>query len=271
MEESVNYNDLILSYHKLLSLKRKHRWTPRPTFIGVGAGRSGTSSIYVSLNRHPQVHMSPIKEINFFGIRDKVFNPNGISFHEYLNYFIGARRDQQIGEISPAYLSTERSLKRLITLLPTVKIIITLREPIERCISQYKHHSNNHSYNDINQYFRDGIQQIKDDSVPPNDWYTPGKNILQSCYSTGVEQLLDHYTPEKVFMVDYAHLRQDFERVMKDLFDFLEVDTNIPVETKRQNVSHKTEQILEEEVKEQLMEFFEPDSSRVKELTGINL
>ena len=104
----------------------------RPKFLIVGASRSGTSSLYHWLKLHPDVFMPDIKEPSFFvdgwGISD---------WHWYLSLFEPGRGKKAVGEASVAYLESPESVQLIWEKLPTIKIIILLRNPVERALSLY--------------------------------------------------------------------------------------------------------------------------------------
>ncbi|MGH2510677.1 MAG: sulfotransferase family protein, partial [Ktedonobacteraceae bacterium] len=134
---------------------------PVQQFICVGAARSGTTSLWHWLTQHPDVTVSPVKETNFFahdligrsGAGDKDSLPD-IQISDlplrnkqhaaivrdtevYLNLIMN-NNTLQHGEISPAYLYyANRVAFRIRRFNRECKIIIFLREPVSRAISNY--------------------------------------------------------------------------------------------------------------------------------------
>jgi len=106
-----------------------------PTFLGIGAQRSGTTWLDSQLRTHPQIYL-PIrrKEVHFF---DKYFD-RGLAW--YQNFFPrkqNASRFQAIGEITPKYVYSADAPARIHKLLPNCKLIVILRNPVDRAYSQY--------------------------------------------------------------------------------------------------------------------------------------
>ncbi len=186
--------EFILEFDKYSLYKQQNKVLNKPTFIGVGAGRCGTTSIYNYFNEHPDIYMSPVKEINYFGFRDKETNRYGMTFSEYTNFFMGAKEEKVIGEISPAYLTLETSAMQIKKYVPDAKIIITLRDPISRMVSQFKHHYNQHQINNINDYINLGLTTYKEekDSTYRFNWFHPVKNITQSLYFEGIQRMYEY-------------------------------------------------------------------------------
>ncbi|SUZ32523.1 hypothetical protein ROE7235_02284 [Roseibaca ekhonensis] len=100
-----------------------------------GAPKSGTSSLHVALEQHPEICMSRPKEPwFFFGDRFK----GGSTQHNSL--FSHSDSDSLIfGESSQGYFADAQSMKRIKESLEKPKIILLLRDPVERALSQYRY------------------------------------------------------------------------------------------------------------------------------------
>ena len=117
-----------------------------PDFLIVGAPRSGTTSLYQYLRRHPLIYMPANKEPHFFCEIDIATHvarrgslPGMLITEEdaYLRLFEGAAPEQTKGEATAAYLSDEAAPSRISLKIPEAKIIVVLREPIDRAHSDY--------------------------------------------------------------------------------------------------------------------------------------
>lgn len=106
---------------------------PLPTFLIIGAMRSGTTSLARSLGEHPDVFMTPGKEIHFFDRRYERGTP------WYRERFRGAATEKAIGEATQTYMFDRHSIPRIADLIPTAKLIAILRNPIDRAYSHYWH------------------------------------------------------------------------------------------------------------------------------------
>ena len=112
------------------------RW---PNFIIVGAPKAGTTALYHYLNQHPKVYLSKIKEPGYF----RSFIPENIiplpitSKEKYLELFSDVKKEVAVGEASTVYLNDPGTVKIIHDAIPDCKIIIMLRDPIERTYSSY--------------------------------------------------------------------------------------------------------------------------------------
>jgi len=123
-----------------------------PNFLIIGAAKSGTTSLYHALKQHPKIFMSPVKEPNFFALEGGELNyPQGTvdprylaqcitTKEEYNQQFEGVSNEIAVGEASPIYLYHPQAPVRIKNCLPNVKIIVILRNPIERAYSNFLHH-----------------------------------------------------------------------------------------------------------------------------------
>eukprot|EP01132_Coremiostelium_polycephalum_P004910 gene4910-6121_t len=108
-----------------------------PNFIIIGTMKSGTTFLDYYLQKHPQIAKHSKKEIWFFNS----FYSSGIEW--YANHFepimnFNTEQGQKvIGEATPFYINSPYTAARMYSTLRNVKIIITLRDPVDRCLSQY--------------------------------------------------------------------------------------------------------------------------------------
>lgn len=103
-----------------------------PNFFIVGAPRAGTTSLFQYLKLVPGIHMSAVKEPHYFGK-----NGRGRTEAEYIALFQGARENQAIGEASVSYLRDVEAPNKIKRAVPQARIIIMLRDPVERLYSHY--------------------------------------------------------------------------------------------------------------------------------------
>ena len=115
--------------------------TPASTnFLIIGAGKSGTTSLYHYLDQHRQIYMSPMKGPRFFamegqepaltGPQDDVVNSRTITRAEdYVALFRGVTDEKAVGEASDWYLSSVEAPDRIRARIPDAKLIAILRQP----------------------------------------------------------------------------------------------------------------------------------------------
>src|SRR5262245_66695854 len=111
-----------------------------PTFLIIGAGKSGTTSLYHYLKQHPDVYMSPVKEPLFFAFAGQQVSWAGsggsradsraiTSLEHYQALFREGAGRTALGEASSAYVYYPAAAERLRRLVPDAKLIVILRCP----------------------------------------------------------------------------------------------------------------------------------------------
>jgi len=144
----------------------------QPNFFIVGATKAGTTSIYNYLKNIPGIFMSAEKEPNYFS-RKNIPNDHPIipirDKKKYLELFKGVKDEKIIGEASPTYLADPEAPKLIHEAYPDAKILISLRDPVERAFSHYlmvkgvgrvKTSFRDHLEKEINQELTDDISNI---------------------------------------------------------------------------------------------------------------
>lgn len=119
-----------------LSMKPSLAHKSPPTFVGIGSMRCGSTWLYRVLKCHPDIRMSEIKEVDFFFLRPMLRH----DWNWYERLFESADTGELKpvrGEISPHYARLKAwQVRRVAEALPDLRIILTLRHPIERVWSQ---------------------------------------------------------------------------------------------------------------------------------------
>ncbi len=214
-----------------------------PNFLIVGAAKSGTTSLYHHLKQHPEIHMpSTIKETFFFtGNTFEDVNPAGgnygndaiTSLNEYKKLFEEPDRNvTAIGEACVAYLYYyENSIKNICNILSNPKIIIILRNPVDRAFSNYLHHVRdcfeNFSFEEALKLER---QREKD------NWWWGYQFTKTGSYYKQVNAYIKNFSHVKVYL--YDDLTKNTSEVVKNMYKFLEVDTSfVPDTTTKYNIS----------------------------------
>ena len=111
----------------------------KPNFLIVGAAKCGTTSLYRYLSQHPDIFMPEWKELSLFigdpfGPIHKVKKP-----YYYRKVFSKVKNQTAVGEASTTYLFDAAAPKIIKEQLGAIRIIITLRDPVNMSYSLYNH------------------------------------------------------------------------------------------------------------------------------------
>ncbi|MEB3353872.1 MAG: sulfotransferase [Cyanobacteriota bacterium] len=104
-----------------------------PSFLGLGTQKGGTTTLQAMLQQHPGVYLPAEKEVQFFTLHF------GAGLRWYGERFLAAGPTQRCGEITPYYLFHPVVPRRIRELLPAARLIVLVRDPVERCLSGLFH------------------------------------------------------------------------------------------------------------------------------------
>jgi len=112
-----------------------------PNFLIIGAAKAGTTSLYHYLRQHPDVYMSPVKEPAYYTsagedpgpVRSQTVRTRAA----YEQLFEAATTERARGEASPQYLNDVTAPDRIAADLNDVRLIVSLRNPVDRAYSSY--------------------------------------------------------------------------------------------------------------------------------------
>lgn len=178
-----------------------------PSFIGIGAQKCATTWLYDLLELHPSVGLSPLKEIHFFS---QYF---GYGLQWYRSHFIDV--DPQlsvIGEFSTSYFCDYETPRRIKECYPDSKIVLMLRDPIQRLISNHKH--------EVRIEHVTGPDFSVEAGIKNNPTY-----IEQGLYATHLERWLEFFDREQIHIVLFEQLKHDPAAVEQELYSFLKIDS----------------------------------------------
>ena len=187
--------------------------------------KCGTTSLAQYLGAHPDAYMVPKKELYFFERSD--FWARGIDW--YREQFAGAGDEQAVGEASPSYLYYRRSVERMATVMPDARLIVLLRDPIERAYSHYLHWRF-----DMVQERRSFAQAVDDEIAAgarePLD-YGPGEidfdYLARGLYLPQLEHVCEHYPRDLVHVELMDDLKRDPQELFARVCRFLEIDASV--------------------------------------------
>ena len=200
-----------------------------PDFIIAGAMKAGTTSMHHILNHHDDVFI-PRREIHFFDMDDVQQHPDFFwddsgnwTFHDYEhhykdylawygNFFQGAADGQIIGEDSTTYMASSKAPARITRLLPHVKLIFMLRNPVTRAYSHYWHLVNSgRAIYDFEGTLR----------------HTPGTILQRGYYKEHIERITQYFPRDQLKFVIFEEFTKNVQAIVDDVCGFLGLQTTI--------------------------------------------
>ncbi|PIQ22082.1 MAG: hypothetical protein COW65_05145 [Cytophagales bacterium CG18_big_fil_WC_8_21_14_2_50_42_9] len=209
----------------------------KPNLFIPGAPKSGTSSLHLYLDQHPEIQMSKIKETHNYAYDPhyvKRFDSDWI--FSYNDIFHNDPKVKYFGESSTIHCITETTIPRIIQDEINPKIIFVLRDPIERILSHYNW------LKSLGLVKKEFFKEIKDSINVPFD---PNKNlngnyksyIEFSKYATFIKRWIDAFNRENVLIITTEELSSDYFNTINTCFDFLKLPQLDEIKIVRENVT----------------------------------
>lgn len=243
-----------------------------PHFLIVGAEKAGTTSLHDYINQHPEVAESHRKEIQYFS---RYFYR---SYDWYRAHFpLRARLTDKIcGEASPYYLFHPYAAERIHGTLPEVRIIMLLREPVARSVSQYQHEvSKGRERLSIAEAFRaeesrtaGELERMRSPLyLPFNHEHFSYKRKSEYCEQ--VNRYLRVFPREQLLILQSEEFFENSAQVIRQVFDFLGIDPDyVPSNLSPSNVSRRKKTELPDDLRTELVEHFSENNEELYRLLG---
>jgi len=224
-----------------------------PNFFVVGAPKAGTTALYHYLGQHPAIYTSPIKEPAFFaadlfehkrrlglvepdpdGLRAYLDGPmterrSGVisEWEQYLKLFKNVRQETAIGEVSGNYLASNCAPRAIRERIPHARIIMMLRDPVDRLYSQYSEAAGR------GQAELDFLPWVEQQQVLEAASQPRLGAVWNGFYAQHLKRYLENFPPQQVRANLYQDYRRSVHLVLRDLFQFLNVDPDFTADVSR--------------------------------------
>jgi len=252
-----------------------------PDFIILGAEKGGTSSLYRYLIQHPFINSSVTKEINYFNkYYDRGLNWYRVCFPFKFHKFFAKNLQKKnflTGEASVRYFDHPHAPERIKQLIPNVKFIILLRNPIDRAYSQ---HSMVVRGGNEKLTFEQAIEDEKDltseeyekmlkDKNYYSDTYFRHAYLNRGIYVDKLKRWMDVFPKEQFLIMHSKDFFANPSKIYQKTLDFL----NMPqFDLKNYDVKGRVNENpkMDSKLRNQLIEYFKPHNERLYEFLGRN-
>lgn len=171
----------------------------------IGPQKAATTWVYQCLAEHPEIACPPEDTIHYFDI----FYTKGRNW--YSRFFKNAKRGQKLFDPTYTYIRSPWVPERIYKENPKAKIVICIRDPIERAFSHYWHEKKKKN---ISFEFGDVLTNYDLFS----SWIEPG------FYAKHIERYLDYFPREQILCLRFQMLKEDNEGFLHRLLSFFEVN-----------------------------------------------
>lgn len=192
---------------------------PRPSFLFIGASKSGSSWFFEILREHPNVFVPANKATFFFSN----YHARGVAWYEA--FFAKAPRASVIGEVCHDYLLSPEALRRIRAYRPDMRLVCCLRNPYARALSSWRF------------FRRNGMDQPTLAAQSERD----PSVFEQGYYATQLSTLYSIFPKDQVIIFFFEELSAAPQNVVRRLYQFIGVEPDFrpPSLHKRVNVNAK--------------------------------
>jgi hypothetical protein len=185
----------------------------RPDFLIISPAKTGSSWLAANVNRHPQLFIAEGKEVKYFSSFLRWFDLDW-----YLDHFVPARGRSK-GEASPSYalLPVER-IRLIRSLMPGVRLVYLMREPVARAWSHARH---NHLYGEAN------FLSLPSGPATEGQWrenFTHDWPLNSGDYLGQLRRWLSVFPPEQMYVGFYESIAREPAALLRRVFAFLGAD-----------------------------------------------
>lgn len=178
-----------------------------PDFIFAGPSKAGSSWLSEALREHPEIFLPDLKPVNFFNLKYHL----GMSW--YRSVFAEAGPNQVVGDASPGYIISDRAPARIAEQLDDIRVLFTLRNPIDRAFSHWWHDTTgggiNYDFEDL--LFVDQLFEVY---------------IRMGMYVDHIQRWQRHLPEEQIKVLLFDDFVEDNGAFVEDVYDFIGADSS---------------------------------------------
>ena len=202
-----------------------------PNFLIIGAAKAGTTALHEYLQQHPQIYMTPTKETNFFAFAGEDLNFQGpkdealkdfsiTDLDTYQAEFAEVTNEKAIGEACPSYLYYPQAASRIKHYLPDVRLIVILRNPVDRAYANFLH-----TVRDDREPYRNFALALQEEpNRIDNNWEWFWHYIQVGFYGKQLKHYYETFAPSQIKIYLYEDLKENAIALLQDIFCWLEVE-----------------------------------------------
>ncbi len=245
-----------------------------PDFIIIGTVRSGTTSLYYNICQHPCVLPAAYDELGFFDSNYHL----GLNWYRSLfptffsKWIVRLNKKYGItGEDTPFYIWNPIVAKRILKILPNVKLIVLFRNPVDRAYSNYhlgiRAGSENLSFEDAIQVELNRLNNTEIESENELEKYTtPRSYITKGFYADQLKIWLELFNPEQLIIVSTENLEANPQEILDKIYDFLKIPKNHKLIPEKQKIASYPK--MKSETRKFLVDFYKKYNAELFSMIG---
>ena len=244
-----------------------------PDFLIIGAPKCGTSSLYYYLIQHPSVLPAKDKEVYFF---DENYEMGILWYKSYFStifkkYFHKGSKGKKIitGEANPNYLHHPLAHIRISNSIPEVKLIVILRNPVDRAYSDHQMKIKNKwetlSFEEAIKSEQERLVGEKEKIIKKKNYlsynYTVYSYLSRGLYFDQLKEWYDHFKKEQFLIISTDDFENKPSQIMNQVFQFLDLSPFNMKFIEKKNVGSYSK--MNSETRQWLIEYFKPYNEKL--------
>jgi len=236
-------------------------------FIIAGTQKGGTTALDEYFRSHQNICMADKKEVHFFD-EDRYFEKKSPNYSKYHKYFSPNDYSQVIGEATPIYMYWNKAIERIHVYNPQIKLIIILRNPIDRAFSHWN------MERDKGRESRTFLKAILDEDSKINSPNYSQNKILsyldRGHYSQQIKNIYNYFNKNQLLILRSEDLRENPDNTLMNIAGFLSIPPFDPVYHKEVNSRSYPYKMSKEELTF-LKNFYQEEFSSLENILGWDL
>ena len=245
-----------------------------PDFIIIGTVRSGSTSLYYNICQHPCVLSAAYDELGYF---DSNFHL-GLNWYRSLfptlfsKWLVKRKKQYAItGEDTPFYIWSPLVARRILKILPNIKLIVLFRNPVDRAYSNYhlgvRAGSENLSFEDAIQIEIKKLDDSNNKFEQDVEKYTiPRSYISKGFYSNQLKIWLELFSPEQLIIVSTEDLESNPQETLDKIYDFLKIPKNHKLIPEKQKIASYPK--MKDETRKFLIDLYKKSNDELFTMIG---
>jgi len=241
-----------------------------PDFIIIGTMKSGTTSLYYDICEHPCVESASYDEIGYFDVNYHL----GLNWYRSMfptiikkNKVIKKFGKFMTGEDTPFYFWNSKAIERIHKDLPNIKLIVILRNPIDRAYSEYQNGIRNGTENRIfEDVINDEIKNIKNNTLTIGSCSEINSILARGIYHIQLELWKKRFDTNQILVIQTEMFSKNTSNIMNDIFKFFDLPKYI-IKKNRKSKSFIYPE-MKKETRDLLSGFFNSYNEKLYKILG---
>lgn len=249
-----------------------------PDFLIIGVKKGGTTSLYRNLVTHPRIEPCLTKEVDYF---NRYFKKGTNWYRSHFPLILFKKYSAKVGkefitgEATPTYIYHPHVPKRIKKILPNVKLIVILRNPVDRAFSHYNmavlHKNENLRFEEAIENEHKRIEGEFERMENDEDYFSfnfQTYSYLQSgMYADQLKLWYESFSKEQILVLKSEDFKKNPQMIFDQVFDFLNL-SNWKIKKYKKFSQSSRNKKMNSDTRKKLIEYFKPHNEKLYRLLG---